>query len=147
MNVTAAQFSCSPIKVSLEHDRSLKLHPPLSPAMFLSLLPKTMRSVLCCISKPIVVTLLTVVYFFRVPYLYFFHSFYCISLSIIQKWHFIWCCIPPMSLTKNNGDVQNAKRHIGVSLIAAESYQSSKQMAYQSHGFVLDMSTLLRGDL
>lgn len=53
-----------------------------------------------------------------------------------------------MSLTKNNGDVQNAKRHIGVSLIAAESYQSSKQMAYQLHGFVLDMSTtLLRGDL
>lgn len=41
---------------------------------------------------------------------------------------------------KNNEDLQNAKRHTGVSLIAAESYQSLKQMAYQWHGSVLDMS-------
>lgn len=53
-----------------------------------------------------------------------------------------------MSLKKNNEDLQNAKRHMGVSLIAAVSYQSLKQMAYQLHGFVLDMSTTLhRGDL
>lgn len=63
------------------------------------------------------------------------------SLSIIQKRHFIWCCIPPTSLKKNNEDLQNAKRHVGVSLIAAESYQSLKQMAYQLRGFVLDMPT------
>lgn len=53
-----------------------------------------------------------------------------------------------MSLKKNNEDLQNAKRHMGVSLIAVASYQSLKQMAYQLHGFVLDMmSTLHRGDL
>lgn len=52
-----------------------------------------------------------------------------------------------MSLKKNNEDLQNAKRHMGRSLIAAESYQSLKQMAYQLHGFVLDMSTTHRGDL
>lgn len=53
-----------------------------------------------------------------------------------------------MSLKKNIEDLQNAKRHMGVSLIAAVSYQSLKQMAYQLHGFVLDMSTTLhRGDL
>lgn len=53
-----------------------------------------------------------------------------------------------MSLKQNNEDLQDAKRHIGVSLIAAESYQSLKQMAYQSHGFVLSMpTTQRRGDL
>lgn len=49
---------------------------------------------------------------------------------------------------KNNEDLQNAKRHMGVSLKAAVSHQSLKQMAYQLHGFVLDMSTTRRrGDL
>lgn len=43
---------------------------------------------------------------------------------------------------------KNAKRHMGVSLIAAVSYQSLKQIAYQLHSYVLDMSTMLcRGDL
>lgn len=50
-----------------------------------------------------------------------------------------------MSLKKNNEDLRNAKRHIGASLIAPESYQSLKQMAYQLHGFVLDMPTTLHG--
>lgn len=55
-----------------------------------------------------------------------------------------------MTLQKkqNNEDLQNAKRHMGVSLIAAASHQSLKQMVYQLHGFVLDMSTTpRRGDL
>lgn len=54
----------------------------------------------------------------------------------------------PGVLEENSEDLQNAKRHIAISLIAAESYQSLKQMAYQLHGFVLDMSTTPhRGDL
>lgn len=52
-----------------------------------------------------------------------------------------------MSLKKDNEDLQNAKRHMGVSLIAAQSYQSLKQMAYQLYGVVLDMSALHKGDL
>lgn len=46
-----------------------------------------------------------------------------------------------MSLKKNNEDLQDSKRHIGVSLMAVESYQSLKQMAYRLHGFVLDTPT------
>lgn len=58
------------------------------------------------------------------------------------------CCAAMVSLKKNNEDLQNAKRHMGVSLIAGASYQSLKQIAYQLHSFVLDMSTMLsRGDL
>ena len=54
----------------------------------------------------------------------------------------------PDVLEENNEDLQNAKRHMGVSLIAAVSYQSLKQMAYQLHGFVLDMTIALhKGDL
>lgn len=57
-------------------------------------------------------------------------------------------CVPVAPLKNNNEDLQNAKRHMGVSLIAAVSYQSLKQIAYQLHSYVLDMSTMLcRGDL
>lgn len=57
-------------------------------------------------------------------------------------------CIPNDLEKKNNEDLQNAKRHMGVSLIAAASYQSLKQMVYLLRGFVLDMSTTPhRGDL
>lgn len=53
-----------------------------------------------------------------------------------------------MSLKKNNEDLQNAKKHVGVPPIAAEGYQSLKQMAYRLRGFVLDMpTTRRRGDL
>ncbi len=57
----------------------------------------------------------------------------------------MWQCIPQMSLKENDEDLQNAKRHMGVSMIAAGNYQSLEQMAYQLHGFVLDMSTKLHG--
>lgn len=90
--------------------------------------------------------MLTVVHYLSLSSVYFSHSFSCIS--IIQKCHFVWCCTPPPSLKENNEDLLNAKTHMGVPLIAAVSYQSLKQMAYQLDGFVLDMSTTLhRGDL
>lgn len=55
---------------------------------------------------------------------------------------------PAVSLKKNNEDLQNAKKHVAVPLIAAEGYQSLKQMAYRLCGFVLDMPTTRhRGDL
>lgn len=55
---------------------------------------------------------------------------------------------PAVSLKKNNEDLQNAKKHAAVPLIAAEGYQSLKQMAYRLRGFVLDMpTTRRRGDL
>ena len=74
--------------------------------------------------------------------------FSCISPFILQKTHLIWCFVPLMPLKENNEDLQNAKRHMGVSLIAAVSYQSLKQIAHQLLGFVLDISTTLRrGDL
>lgn len=60
--------------------------------------------------------------------------------------HVVLCT--PDVLEENNKDLQNAKRHMGVTLIAAVSYQSWKQMAYPLRGFVLDMSTTLQwGDL
>lgn len=53
-----------------------------------------------------------------------------------------------MPFRKNNEDLQNAKRHMAVALIAAKSYQSLEQITYHLHGFVLDISTrLLKGDL
>lgn len=151
VNVTAAPFACSAIKVCLEHDRSLKPQPPHSSQRCSSASSLHWRTVnvTALYFKTIVVGLLTVVYFLGGYCLFYFSlSSSHISLSIIQKRHIICCYRPLMSLKQNNEDLQNAKRHNGVSLIAAESYQSLKQMAYQSHGFVLSMPTKLhRGDL
>lgn len=153
VNVTAAPFACSAIKVCLEHDRSLKPQPPTLPSD-VPLLPACTEELwtVQCNSTVFQNNCAGIVdsgVFFGGHCLFYFSlSSSHISLSIIQKRHIICCCRPLMSLKQNNEDLQNAKRHNGVSLIAAESYQSLKQMAYQSHGFVLSMPTKLhRGDL
>lgn len=147
MNDTAAPFFHPADKVSLEHDRSLKSHSNDFQRCSSSCNLKwralravnwynTVSSLLCQCCWQLCT--------FLNRLLFISHA----SLFLLFGNVILNGVVYPGCPWKNNEDLQNAKRHMGVLLIAVASYQSLKQMAYQLHGFVLDMyTTPHRGDL
>lgn len=143
MYVAEAPFTCSAVKVSSGTRQIFETVPPSLPFSSFPSHSDELQELQPCISNPLwCKNAISVPFSFRLLF-----SFYYSAAASFTR-----CCIPLMSLKQNNEDLQNAKRHISVSLIAA--YQSLKQMAYPGsaiHCMALSSAclpaTLRRGDL
>lgn len=151
MNVVASHFFGSSIQVGPEYDRSLKPHPD-SPLPFPSCLKLGILSSIWCFQCHFSNLLCKHSWQWYVPsdrpvlISRIFSS--RVSLSIFQKCHLYVALHVSDVLEENNEDLQNAKKCMAISMIAAGNYQSLKQIVHRLLGFVLDAApTLHWGDL